>query len=81
MPQATLINNLVHRVDDPMELLLHSLPADWGIHNVFHASLLSPYVENTIPGRVQEPPPPAIIDDEEEWEVEEILDSRYNRLK
>jgi hypothetical protein len=47
-------------------------------HDTFHASLLEPYVENTIPARHVPPPPPIAIDDEnesehEEYEVEEIL--------
>ena len=47
------------------------------IHNVFHVSLLEKYTPNTIPGRIQAPPPPVIVDGEPEYEVEEILDSRY----
>jgi hypothetical protein len=45
------------------------------IHDVFHVSLLEPYVFNrrTAP----EPPPPIEIDGEEECELEEILQSEY----
>jgi len=51
------------------------------IHPVFHVSLLEPYKESTLPGRVQEPPPPIEIDGDEEFEVSEILDSRIHRRR
>ena len=51
------------------------------VHDVFHISLLEPYVPNTLPRRVEEPPPPAIVDGEPEYEVEEILDLRIFRRK
>jgi hypothetical protein len=53
------------------------------IHPVFHVSLLSPFRESTISNRRQPPPPPVEIEDELEWEVEQILDSRfrYRRLE
>jgi hypothetical protein len=45
------------------------------IHNVFHVSLLEPYVSD---GRcAPEPPPPIEVDSEEEYELEEILQSAY----
>jgi hypothetical protein len=56
-----------------------SLPADFRIHNVFHASLLSPFVANTIPGREVPPPPPVEVEGVEEYEVEEILKAKKNR--
>ncbi len=58
-----------------------NLPSSMKIHPVFHVSLLEPYKESTIPGRLQQPPPPIEIDGEEEFEVSEILDSRINRRK
>ena len=51
------------------------------VHDVFHVSLLEPYVPNTLPGQLEEPPPPDIVDGEPEYEVEEILDSRIFRRK
>lgn len=48
------------------------------LHPVFHVNLLEPYVENTFEGRTQPPPPPVEIDGIEEFEVEEILDSRFD---
>jgi Chromo (CHRromatin Organisation MOdifier) domain len=49
------------------------------IHPVFHVSLLDPYKSSTIPDRTQDPLPPVVVDDELEWEVEEILDSKFRR--
>ena len=46
------------------------LPMSWGIHNVFHASLLSPYQETTAHGPNFSRPLPDLIDGEEEYEVE-----------
>ena len=59
------------------------LPPSMRIHPVFHVSLLEPFKQNDIPGRVQDPSPPVIVDDYEEYEVEEILDSRirYGKLQ
>ena len=58
------------------------IPEHWKIHNVFHASLLSPYIETPMHGPNFEEPPPELIDDEPEWEVEAILDSRrFGRKK
>jgi hypothetical protein len=49
------------------------LPKDYGVHPVFHASLLLPYRENTIEGRVQDAPAPVILDGHDEYVVEKIL--------
>jgi hypothetical protein len=49
------------------------LPASWNIHNVFHASLLSPYVETITHGPNFSWPPPDLIDGEEEYEVEQLV--------
>lgn len=53
------------------------------LHPVFHVSLLEPYLENDIAGRVAPPPQPIEVDGEMEYEVEVILDSRrrYRRLE
>ena len=49
------------------------------IHDVFHVDLLTPYHETNVYG----PPPPQLpailVDGEEEYEVEEIINNRYNR--
>ena len=48
------------------------IPQGWKIHDVFHASLLTLYVETKIHGPNYSQPPPELIDNEEEWEVERI---------
>jgi len=49
------------------------------LHPVFNVVKLSATPENLIPGRkLQALPPPIIVDGEPEWEVEEILDSRWH---
>ncbi|PRP74592.1 retrotransposon nucleocapsid protein, partial [Planoprotostelium fungivorum] len=53
-----------------------SLPPSIKIYPVFHTSLLTPYVENTLVGRKRPAPPPVGIDGEQEYEVEAILDVR-----
>ena len=54
------------------------LPDTMKIHPVFHASRLTPFVQDTIPDRTPEPLPPVVtIRGEEEWEVETILDWRW----
>jgi Chromo (CHRromatin Organisation MOdifier) domain len=58
------------------------IPEKWKIHNVFHASLLTPYKETEKHGPNFLEPPPDLIDGEEEWEVEEILgDQQYRHKK
>jgi len=47
-----------------------ALPLSWGVHNVFHASLLLPYRETAVHGPNFARPPPDLIEDEEEYEVE-----------
>jgi len=53
-----------------------SLPPSIKIYPVFHTSLLTPDVENTLVGRKRPAPPPVVIDGEQEYEVEAILDVR-----
>jgi len=55
------------------------LPSQMRIHPVFHASLLEPYRENIITGRIQPLPPPEEIEGQMEYEVKEILDSKLVR--
>jgi hypothetical protein len=52
------------------------LPERWKIHDVFHASLLTPFVETEAHGPSFPNLPPDIIDGEEEYKVEQILASR-----
>ena len=57
------------------------LPKTWKIHPVFHASLLSPYRENTVHGPNFPSPPPDLINGEEEYEIEKILHHRGTPTK
>ena len=50
-----------------------NLPEKWKIHNAFHVTLLSPYVEMKEHGVNFTEPPPDLIGGEPEWEVERIL--------
>ncbi|KAG0157796.1 hypothetical protein PDIDSM_1829 [Penicillium digitatum] len=54
------------------------LPASMKIHPVFNVSLLQPAATNPVNGQVAEPAPPVEVEGLEEWEVEDILDSRWN---
>ena len=49
------------------------LPETWGIHNVFHTSLLTPYKETEEHRENFIEPPPEMIKGEEEWEIKQIL--------
>jgi len=55
------------------------LPLTWKIHDMFHASLLSPYREMTAYSPNFSQPPPDLINDEEQYEVEQIRNHRYFR--
>ena len=57
------------------------LPPSMKIHPVFHISLLEPHVENTLRGRVVEVPLPIQVDGLQEFEVREVLDSKFRRRK
>ena len=55
------------------------LPTQWKqkrIHDVFHASLLTPYHETEAHGVNYLEPPPDVIEGEEEYKVEKVLDSK-----
>ena len=55
------------------------LPSQWRIHNVFHATLLTPYKETSLNGSQSQEPAPELIDGQPEWEVEQILHVRRHR--
>ena len=57
------------------------LPEQLKIHPVFHVSLLEPHVADPAPDRKQPQPPPIVMDDNLEWEVKEILDSKFLRRR
>jgi len=49
------------------------------LHLVFNIVKLTPALDNPIAGwKTEDHPPPIIIDREAEWEVEEILNSRWH---
>jgi len=52
------------------------LPPTWKIHDVFHASLLTPYKETNQHGPNFLELPPDILEGKPEWEVEQILKER-----
>jgi Chromo (CHRromatin Organisation MOdifier) domain len=49
------------------------LPESWRIHNVFHATLLQPYIKNKVYGNNYPRPLPELLEGEEVYEVETIL--------
>jgi len=52
------------------------------LHPVFNVVKLTPAPDNPITGRkMEDHPPPIVIDGEAEWEVEEILDSRWHQRR
>ena len=57
------------------------LPERWKLHNVFHASLLTPYKETEKHDPNFLEPPLDLIHGEEEWEVEQILTDRTYQCK
>lgn len=68
----------IKRVISPYAYEL-DLPASMRIHPVFNVSLLRPAANNPVPGQHQPPPPPIEVEGLEEWEVEDIVDSRWER--
>ena len=52
------------------------LPESWKIHNVFHAVLLRPYIENETHGGNFPRPIPELIEGEEVYEVGSIMKHR-----
>jgi len=65
------------RIISPVAFQLE-LPLSWGIHNVFHASLLTKYQETTAHGPNFSHPPPDLIEGEEEFEVEAVINHRLH---
>ena len=58
------------------------LPPSWTIHDVFHASLLTPYIETSAHGPNFIWPPPDLMGDQSEYEVEAVVNHRtFGRSK
>jgi len=57
------------------------LLVQWKIDNTFHGSLLLPYYETKEHGRNFPEPATDLIEGQLEWEVKDILDSRWYRCK
>lgn len=55
------------------------LPSTMKVHPVFHISRLTPAKKDTIEGRTVPPPEPVVTEEGLEYEVEEVLDSRWSR--
>jgi hypothetical protein len=53
------------------------LPHQWKIHNVFHASLLTPYIKTELHRPNYPKPPPDIAEGDPEFEVEQVVGSRW----
>ena len=53
------------------------LPKAWHIHDVFHASLLTPQVTTPEYGIPEKPPLPELVDGESEFKVKSILQHKF----
>jgi len=52
------------------------------LHLVFNVVKLTPALDNPITGqKTEDHPPPIVIDGEAEWEVKEILNSRWHQRR
>ena len=49
------------------------LPQEWKVHNVFHATLLKPYIETETHGENYMRPPPKLLEEQEVYEVKTIV--------
>src|SRR5579863_5686676 len=67
----------ITRVISPVAYQLQ-LPHQWNIHPVFHASLLTPYIETDSHRPNYSRPPPDLIAGEVEYEVEQIRSHRHH---
>ena len=58
------------------------LPPQWKVHNVFHATLLTPYKETALNGSHYQEPALELVEGQPEWEVEHIMRvRRCNQLQ
>jgi chromodomain-containing protein len=54
------------------------IPVAWNIHDVFHASLLSPYHKSPEHGPNYSRPPPDLLEGGEEYKVEHIVNHQHS---
>ena len=66
---------IVKKVGTSYEL---QLPHTMKVHNVFHPNLLRKDPANPLPGQVQEPSEPIVTADNEEWQLADIVNSRWH---
>jgi len=57
------------------------LPFQWTIHLVFHASLLTPYIEMIEHRENFSQPPPDLVDNDEQYKVETIWSHQHQGRK
>src|SRR5260221_10704022 len=68
----------VQKVTSPATIKLHLSTWEKNIHPVVSVSIIHPYIPDEIAECLQPPQPgPIMVDDQEEYEVKEILDSRF----
>jgi hypothetical protein len=71
---------VIEEVRSPVVYRLR-LPPQWNIHPIFHASLLTPYIETMEHGENYSRPPPDMIEGEERYKVEAIRSHQHNQCK
>jgi hypothetical protein len=83
-PSKKLANPLAgpFKIDRPVGRVAYrlDLPATWKVHPVFHVSMLEEY-HTTTRSSIHAPQARTLEDNREEFEVEAILDSRWNRRR
>ena len=73
---------VVERQIGPMAYCLRLPHRMKQLHPVFNVVKLTPALDDPITGwKTEDYPPPIVIDREPEWEVEEILNSRWHRRR
>lgn len=55
------------------------LPPQWQIHNLFHASKITPYKETEAYSPNYAKPPPDLVDGEQQYEVEAVVQSKVDK--
>src|SRR5258707_3551676 len=72
----------ITKVISPAAIKLHLSTWEKNIHPIISISSICPYIPDEIEEHLQPPQPsPIMVNDQEEYEVEEILDSRFRWAK